>query len=178
MRIRTAAIADRDTVLKWINNEVVWAVDSPDPYQTKSREEFGPSWREIVDMGSAWIMEVDDKPVGHLGWVPQRQAVGEFYIVIGEPDYWGMGYGRQAMEWMLSEAALRELKALYGRVLGHNIGALKFFTAMGFDQISKDRDFFERDGAMHDLHWIARKVDDHCQPISKWSDWPALTAAR
>jgi RimJ/RimL family protein N-acetyltransferase len=158
MRIRSAAVADSATVLNWVNSEEVWAVDNPEPYRRKSQDEFDPSWHSVVKTGSAWMMEIDNQPVGHFGWVPQPTDVGEFYIVIGETDYWGMGYGRSAMEWMLSEAALRKLRALYGRVLGHNQNALKFFEKLGFDHVLKDRNYFERYGSKQDLHWIVRNL--------------------
>ena len=158
LQIRRAEIDDRDVVLSWMNNEELWAVDNPEPFSNKSAEEFDPSWNGLVSLSSTWIIDVADVSIGHLGWVPLTEEIGEFYIVIGDKTYWRKGIGRRAMAWMLATAKHRQLTALYGRVLGHNATALNFFRLCGFKPIARTENFFERDGLSHDLHWIAHSL--------------------
>lgn len=133
-------------------------MDNPDPFSNKTEEQFDPSWAELVSLPSTWMIDVDDTPIGHLGWVPHAERIGEFYIVIGDTSYWRQGFGKKAMRWMLTTAKRRRMRALYGRVLGHNTKALQFFQRCGFDPVAKSENYFERNGETHDLHWIAHRL--------------------
>ena len=141
-----------------MNTEALWAMDCPEPFSEKSVEEFDPRWSELVKLESAWMIEVDQKPVGHFGWVPHGVCMGEFYIVIGESSQWRKGIGQGAVQWMLDAARGRDMLALFGRVLGHNVHALNFFARCGFQPFAKAEGYFERDGKRHDLHWIVQHL--------------------
>ena len=161
MQIRDARYSDAETVLAWTNKPALWQVDSPMDYQPKTIETFHPQWTALVDRAQAWIIEVDQQPVGHLGWVPHSAStpsdqvtLHEFYIAIGENRALGCGYGCEAMHWLLDQARAGALDAVYGRVLGNNPHALGFFQRLGFQIVGRTPKFFERGGMHHDLFWV------------------------
>ena len=155
INLRRAVVDDAATVLAWMNDERIWRMDNPAPYQPRALPEFEKQWARMVGEQTVWMLEVQDEPVGHMGWVHQGSTVAEFYIVIGEPDRWGEGLGREAMQ-MMVDAGLRDrLHVLYGRVLGENQRARSFFASLGFRDLYVSADFYERDGRSHDLYWVA-----------------------
>ena len=81
-------------------------MDNPDPFSNKTEEQFDPSWAELVSLPSTWMIDVDDTPIGHLGWVPHAERIGEFYIVIGDTSYWRQGFGRMVVK-LCASASLR-----------------------------------------------------------------------
>ena len=156
--VRPAHIRDLGTVLDWLNKEDIWRLDSPEPYTRRTRQQFAPQWQTLVDGGTAFIIEFRGRPVGHMGWVRHTEELGEFYIVIGETDAWGLGIGRSAMEALFRLAAGRGLAGLFGRVLGNNPRALAFFRKMGFTPCGHTRNYFTRDQQSFDLHWVKRSL--------------------
>lgn len=156
LHIRPAEIDDQDVVLQWMNKEEVWAMDSPEPFREST--DIESQWSDLIGLASAWMIDIEGAPIGHFGWVPHAKGLGEFYIVIGEQDHWGKGLGRGAMHWMLGTARRRKMSALYGRVLGHNVAALRFFNHCGFQPLAKTENYFRRNGELHDLHWIVHTL--------------------
>lgn len=154
VNIRRARYDDVETILAWSNNRAIWMVDNPADYQPRSLAEFKPQWQTLVDHGTTWVIELEGVAVGHLGWIQHAPEICEFYIILGEPSALGRGIGREAMTWMLYEARARGLDVLYGRVLGNNPHALRFFNRLGFELIGRSEQYFERGGIAHDLLWL------------------------
>ena len=156
MEIRAAAYDDATAVLAWVNDKLIWCLDNPEPYEEKSLAVFAKQWSAIVDQQQVFIIEQDAQAVGHMGWVVQAPEIAEFYIVIGEPQAWGKGLGRAAMELMFQRAAEAGLRALYGRVLGENRRALEFFQSLGFALTGVTENYYQRQQVSYDLHWVTR----------------------
>ena len=78
--IREAEPASAGLVFAWMNTKAIWAVDNPDPYEPKNMEVFRPQWDRVVEQDSTWMVEIDDEPVGHLGWIPNPQHLAEFLL--------------------------------------------------------------------------------------------------
>ncbi len=95
----------------------------------------------------------DDKLIGTAGlysikWLHGRATVG---IGIGEPDYWGHGYGTDAMRLILNYA-FRELN-LYRVglfVFSYNQRAIRSYEKCGFVREGVIRGVFQRDGQRYD----------------------------
>lgn len=82
-------------------------------------------------------------------------------IGIGEPAYWGKGYGTEAMQLALA-FAFRELN-LYRvglGVLAYNVRAIKSYEKVGFVHEGASRSAIERDGRRYDYVYMGLLRDE------------------
>lgn len=96
----------------------------------------------------------DDKVIGFMdldgtSWTNGDTWVG---IGIGEPDYWGKGYGTDAMTVMLRYAfAELNLRRVTLSVFGYNVRGKRSYEKCGFREEGRLRQFLCRDGGRHDM---------------------------
>jgi RimJ/RimL family protein N-acetyltransferase len=96
----------------------------------------------------------DDTLIGVVGlfqiqWMHQ---VGSLGIAIGNPAYWGKGYGTDALQLILGYA-FRELN-LYrigASTIAYNIRSIKAHEKVGFSHEGIQRSFIRREGQRFDL---------------------------
>ena len=106
MEFRLFRESDLATYLRWVNQPEIWRVDNSGPYVVRTEATFRDQWRRIVDWQRSWIVAVDGRDIGYIGFVSgdQDELTDEFFIVIGELDAWGRGYGTRAMRWLMQTA--------------------------------------------------------------------------
>jgi RimJ/RimL family protein N-acetyltransferase len=151
---------DLPLYLEWVNQREIWEVDSSEPFTMKTTEAFQQQGSKIVDWARSWLIFVDGRPIGYVGFVSDEhdQLTDEFFIVIGDTTQWGKGYGRQAMQWLVDKAAELGLTRLRGQVLGNNARALAFYEALGFRKVGEGEPRFERNGAIYNTVVVARPL--------------------
>jgi RimJ/RimL family protein N-acetyltransferase len=103
-----------------------------------------------VDFG---IQTKDGKPIGMMGtnyvWPVHRAA--EIGAQIGEPDYWGGGYGTDALtlfidymfDWM-------DLRKIWLGTMSINVRVMRQMEKVGFKLEGQRRSTFLADGVWHD----------------------------
>jgi len=99
---------------------------------------------------------VDDKPIGFLGlWLDLIHSEVWVGIGIGERDYWGKGYGTDAMRLGLRYAFL-ELGAqrVSLGLFEYNPRALKSYEKVGFQLEGRMRQDMQREGQRTDSLWM------------------------
>lgn len=97
--------------------------------------------REWVHIGNVGLHRLDLK---------NRTAV--LGIVIGEKDFWGRGFGREAIRVLLCYAFLElGLHRVELETFSSNVRALRCYEAVGFKKVGVRRQAFFRDGAFHDV---------------------------
>lgn len=94
---------DLDLIWKWYNDREVmyyWA----EPYRVVTRDELAARYQDGMSAAtgrSHWlfITTTDGTPIGRVGYVEldHRNRRAELAIQIGEPRYWGQGYGSDAL---------------------------------------------------------------------------------
>ena len=68
--------------------------------------------------------------------IDTASGVGEVGIMLGERDYWGKSYGRDAMEQLVEQCfAMPSLHRLYLHTLEWNARARKAFVRTGFQEV-------------------------------------------
>lgn len=162
MRYRLFENSDLSQYLSWVNQREIWEVDNSGPYEIRTPESFSDQWKKIVGWRRSWILELDDgRDIGYVGFVSDErdELTDEFFIVIGEVDEWGKGYGRAAMEWLFEQAKNLGLSKVTGQVLGNNSRALTFYKTLGFRVVGEQDARFERGGRSYATLLIEKSLE-------------------
>ena len=106
MQFRLFEENDLDLYLRWVNQKEIWEVDNAGPYEVRTAASFADQWRKIVGWQRSWIITLDDRSIGYVGFVSDDddQLTNEFFIVIGEVSEWRKGHGGSAMAWLFAKA--------------------------------------------------------------------------
>lgn len=93
------------------------------------------------------------EPIGLVQiWANQVFRNGSFAVIIGEKEYWGQGYGREAVELVLDFAF--NCLNLHNMMLGvyeFNVRALKLYERIGFKEIGRKREHQTIAGKRYDM---------------------------
>ncbi|MGK5511337.1 GNAT family N-acetyltransferase [Brevibacillus formosus] len=95
-----------------------------------------------------------NRPIGitSLIQIDLKNRNAECIIDIGEKEYWGKGYGREALKLLLDYAFLEmNLHRVSLRVFSFNEKAIKLYERLGFKQEGISRQFLFREGKWHDI---------------------------
>ena len=161
MQFRLFEENDLDLYLRWVNQKEIWEVDNSGPYEVKTATSFREQWRKIVDWQRSWIIAVDGRSIGYVGFVSDEddQLTNEFFIVIGEVSEWRKGHGGSAMAWLFTKAKELGLTQVRGQVLGNNERALAFYQRLGFQVLAEREPYFERNGRTYPTFLIEKSLD-------------------
>lgn len=98
----------------------------------------------------------DDKLIGQMGaWIDRPHDDSYVWILIGERDYWGKGYGTDAMR-LFMRYAFQELNLhrLSLRVFGFNKRAIRSYEKCGFVHEGVSRASLNKMGIRWDEIWM------------------------
>ena len=100
-------------------------------------KKFPLYFSRMIDNGKDrhYIIQTKDRVIGHIALIRKNTDVFEITIVIGEKDYWGKGFGKEAIRRAL-KIGFGNLgyKKAYLEVRPENIRAIKVYEACGFIQ--------------------------------------------
>jgi RimJ/RimL family protein N-acetyltransferase len=116
--------------------------------QHKDRETFNFAIRTLAD----------DRLIGTGGLMnPQRQTrSAELGISIGDPAFWGGGYGSDAVRLLLRYGFLElNFNRIWLRVFSFNLRGIASYTKIGFVDEGRERQAIYRDGAYHDIIYMS-----------------------
>lgn len=168
-RVLLRAARREDMLYVWrFNNDVeVELAGGGDPPMPQSLErllaEFDTETTKGGRNGASFIIEADDQCIGHCGLfmfddAARTAALG---ITIGDKEYWGKGYGREAVQLLLDYAfRLRNLRRVWLTVNGRNERALRAYRACGFVEEGRLREHVWSNGAYDDLVYMAIMRDE------------------
>jgi RimJ/RimL family protein N-acetyltransferase len=158
VRLAASTPDDHALIASWSNNDEYLRLADGDPARPASREEVAESEKgsgaPSISYGFRLRTLEDDRLIGMaaLFGIQWANRVAMMGIVIGEPDYWGRGYGSDAMTLLLGYA-FRELN-LYRvglDVLGYNTRAIRAYEKNGFVLEGTRRGAVCREGARYDV---------------------------
>lgn len=110
----------------------------------------------------------DEKIIGFVGLDGESMSLhGDTFvgIGIGDPDYWGKGYGTEAMQLILRYAFMElNLHRVSLNVFEYNERAIKSYLKAGFQHEGRERQAMLRNGRRYDIlfmgilqqEWFAR----------------------
>jgi len=107
--------------------------------------------------GTGFAIEADNKFIGQcaLFQFDQVARTCELGITIGDKDYWGRGYGREAVGLLLDYGfRFHNLRRVFLSVNGNNERAICAYRACGFEEEGRLRDHVWNDNTYVDLVYM------------------------
>lgn len=150
-----------EKIARWMrDSEFVRLMDS-DPARLLSVDKY-KEWfeKDMVDEQKNdelfFLIETlsENHPIGLIGLDGIRWTHGDAWVGIGlgERDYWGKGYGSDAMRILLRYAFSElNLHRLSLSVFEYNRRAIRSYQKVGFVDEGRARQFLNRDGQRYDL---------------------------
>lgn len=128
----------------------------------KIKERMERSFGQATDFSLAIHTLTDDKLIGQMGmWIDQPHGDGFVWILVGERDYWGKGYGTDAMrvylDYTFQELNLHRVTL---RVFGFNQRAIRSYEKCGFVHEGKNRNALNKMGQRWDEIWMGMTRND------------------
>ncbi|GAJ97616.1 LOW QUALITY PROTEIN: GCN5-related N-acetyltransferase [Geomicrobium sp. JCM 19055] len=93
-------------------------------------------------------------PIGVISLIHMdtKNRNAEMIIDIGEKEYWGSGYGFEAVNVLLTYAFLEQnIHRISLNVFAFNERAIRLYERIGFQQEGRSREAIFRDGRYHDI---------------------------
>ena len=158
LRLRAIEREDVPRFLRWFNDpEVRWYLTMYRPLSQAEEERWVESLLSRRDdivlaievrEGDNWVH------IGNIGLhkIDWKNRVAKLGIVIGERDYWGRGYGTEAIRTMLRYAFLElGLNRVELEVYDFNERAIRCYEKAGFVREGVRRQALYREGRFHDV---------------------------
>lgn len=156
VRLAATDKADHELIAQWTNNDEYMRLMDTDPARPMSKEAVD-KFQEKFDNPNNYEFRIrtlaDDTLIGFVAlevqWPNQNTWLA---IGIGNPDYWGRGYGSDALQLAL-RYAFNELGVhrVTLNVLGYNTRAMRVYEKAGFTREGVLREIFYRDGKRWDM---------------------------
>ena len=145
-----------------VDVELAGGGDPPMPQSLARLEaEFDERARQGGRDGAHFAIEADGKFIGQCGLQQSDGVINttaqtfELGIAIGDKDYWGQGYGRDALHVLLDYAfRLRNAHKVWLRVNGTNERAIRAYCACGFVEEGRLRQHVWGQGQYLDLVYM------------------------
>jgi len=125
-----------DKYLGWLNNEEIYQyLDSGGNYTQNDLFDYLTLNTKVPILFWAIIVKESNKHIGNIKIDPinQRNKIGEYGILIGDQEYWGKGYSKEAsiavINYCFKQIGLR--KICLG-VIKDNKPAVKLYENLGF----------------------------------------------
>ena len=167
VRLRAIERDDLPTFVRWFNDpEVRRYLLMYMPMSLAEEEKWFEEQLQKRDSRIFAIEAIDgDQPVhiGNIGihdidWKNRMTEVG---IAIGEKDYWGRGYGSDALKTLLHFAFQEmNLHRVQLRVHDYNARAIRCYEKCGFQHEGRQRQALFRDGEYHDVLLMGILADE------------------
>ncbi len=157
-RIYLSGFQEEDSIAikQWSEYEELQRLLDAIPFKPKSNEKIKKWMDEQGDSEFRFAIRLKDdgKIIGYveLDGILWTHRVGWLSIAIGDDQYWGNGYGKEAFECLLSYAFYElNLYRLQLTVFSYNERAIRLYESLGFIKEGSFRQFLQRDGKRHDM---------------------------
>lgn len=173
----TLRALEREDVLRMhqFNNDlaVELAGGGDPPFPQSLARAYADFDRQAADGGrdgSSFAIDADGTFIGNCALFQRNDTAqtAELGITIGDKDYWGKGYGREALDLLLDYGfRMLNLRRIYLHVHGRNERAIRAYRAAGFVEEGRLRQHVWSNGELDDLlvmgllrdEWAASAAD-------------------
>lgn len=157
VRLAAPQSDDFETMAQWSNDPEylrLMDTDPARPINAKALEEFEQGFfKNPNSFGFRIRTLTDDKLIGFLHLDVMWNSQSSFLAIgIGERDYWGKGYGSDALRLILNYAFNELNQHRVGlNVTSYNTRAIRAYEKVGFKYEGAQREYSMRDGQRYDL---------------------------
>ena len=160
VRLRAFRPDDLDALTAFQNDIETELLGGGAPPRPTPREHMAHLWERLSNdrSGAAFIIEADGKVIGHLGLFDAdvEARTMELGITIGDKDYWGRGYGSEALRLAVDYAfRMRNVRKVHLSVLANNPRAIAAYRRNGFIEEGRRREHAYSAGEYVDLVYMA-----------------------
>ncbi len=163
---------------EWWNSEAnFWAsMGDRQPVTRAQVEREHQEWRTSTSPRTGVSFGVQTKegmPLGYFGinWLSYQHRVAELGAVIGERDYWGGGYGTDALLLLVDYAFdVLDMRKVWLTTVSSNVRVVRQMEKVGFALEARQRQATVADGALCDALIFGRQRDG-------WPGYAAMVAA-
>src|SRR5205823_1750052 len=123
--------------------------------------------------GQPFTILVDDRPIGRIGLnrFRRRDRICSFYMYVGEPDFWGHGYGMDAAMAILGYAFERmDLHMIELWTLADNDRAIRMYRRCGFAEDGRLRDRSFKEGQWVDHLYMSVSREEFARAHEAWTE--------
>jgi diamine N-acetyltransferase len=167
VRLRAIEREDLPTFVRWFNDpEVLHYLLMYMPMSLAEEEKWFEEQLQKQDGRIFAIEAIDGDQSVHIGNtgihnVDWKNRTAEVGIAIGEKDYWGQGYGTDALKTLLRFAFQEmNLHRVQLRVHDYNARAIRCYEKCGFQHEGRQRQALFRDGEYHDVLLMSVLADE------------------
>lgn len=167
------AVEDPQTIAeptsRWLRDSEYWRLANSypvRPFSTKAVKEWLEKEQEN-NGGDLFVFSIriiqDDCLIGDVGLDGVLWNHGETFVAIGigEREFWGCGYGTEAMRLILRYAFTElNLERVSLSVFGYNLRAIRSYEKIGFVHEGRARNVVKRDGQRYDLVFMGILRDE------------------
>jgi len=162
VNLRALEPGDLDSIMQWVNDREVtkWLLAFVWPVSRKSEEEWLARATQSTGSSTDKVLVIEAKDGVYIGQVGLHgidyvSGVAELGIVIGRKDYWGKGYGADAIRTLLrfafSQLRLRKIILKYQ---GANERGRKCYSRVGFKEVGRLKAHQLVDGEFQDMVYM------------------------
>jgi RimJ/RimL family protein N-acetyltransferase len=156
---------DLDALTAFQNDLDTELLGGGDPPRPTTRDYMAQLWERLSNdrSGATFVVEADGEVIGHLGLfnADVEARTMELGITIGDKDYWGRGYGGEALRLAVDYAfRMRNVRKVHLSVLANNPRAIAAYRRNGFVEEGRRREHAYSAGEYVDLVYMAVFRDD------------------
>jgi RimJ/RimL family protein N-acetyltransferase len=160
-RIRLAALSQADipVMARWYQDTGFVRLYDATPAMPKSEEEIKETLDDVRKNKNAFAFGIrlieTDELIGdaQLDGVLWAHGVAWLGLGIGLREYWGQGYGEEAMRLVLNFGFMElNLHRIQLTVFAYNDRAIRLYERLGFRREGVYREFMQRDGERFDMY--------------------------
>lgn len=142
VRLRQKRVEDAADDYRWRVDPELAELDAASAIRTPF-EEFVRQYKDEMRYPTLWVRRfavetLDGRHIGNcmVYDLDMVSGEGEVGIMIGDRDYWGKGYGRDAMAQLVEQCfRMDAMRRLYLHTLEWNARARRAFAACGFREV-------------------------------------------
>lgn len=154
INLRALKKSDSDLILNWMKNDKLrYLIGTTFPITELEHENWFQN-RMLEKDNRMFVIELENETaigiVGfkNLDWINSNS---ELFIYIGDENYWGKGYGKEALKLLINFAFNSlNLHMLYLEVFSYNENATKMYEKLGFKKDGILRQSKYQDGQYYD----------------------------
>lgn len=127
----------------------IWPLSAEDEQEWYERQR-----KDESSLSCAILTRAEGRLIGSCGFtnLDRRNRAAEVGIAIGDPAYWGKGYGTEALRLLVGHGfAELNLHRIALRVYDFNVRAIRSYEKLGFQHEGRLRQALFREGRYHDV---------------------------